>query len=316
MAVPSSGTLTLLGIAQEALYGTYGSGTITSPIHLYDLVNGGNSAGSGNFYPAVNTACLPNPVDRSIPSITTVSATSITSSTVTTGGSNIIDGSSLSGITQKGIEYSVNSNFSSSTIINEGTGTSSFATTISNLNPNTSYYIRAYATSTVGTGYGSTVSFQTLAIPVTNLTWVVSSVSCSAAPWTITAGNQTIRYDIADSANCVAGGCSTTQTGTATATITVGSSAVNLGLAFTGMGEAQSANFEKITFTLDGTQVADAHAPGGGLGCVMGPVVKTFTVASPYTLAANSTHTLAINFTTADALYHVNAYYEVNLSFT
>ena len=65
MAVPSSGTLTMLGLAQEALYGTYGSGTITSPIHLYDLVNGGNSAGSGNSYPAVNQNCTPNPADRS-----------------------------------------------------------------------------------------------------------------------------------------------------------------------------------------------------------------------------------------------------------
>jgi len=65
MAVPSSGTLTMLGLAQEALYGTYGSGTITSPIHLYDLVNGGNSAGSGNSYPAINQNCTPNPADRS-----------------------------------------------------------------------------------------------------------------------------------------------------------------------------------------------------------------------------------------------------------
>ena len=64
MAVPSSGVLTLEGIAQEALYGTYGSGTITAPIHMYDLVNGGNSAGSGNSYPTVNTACIPNPTTR------------------------------------------------------------------------------------------------------------------------------------------------------------------------------------------------------------------------------------------------------------
>jgi hypothetical protein len=63
MAVPTTGTLTMLGLAQEALYGTYGSGTITSPIHLYDLVNGGNSAGSGNSYPTVNTGCTPNPTD-------------------------------------------------------------------------------------------------------------------------------------------------------------------------------------------------------------------------------------------------------------
>ena len=64
MAVPTSGVLTMLGLAQEALYGTYGSGTITSPIHMYDLVNGGNSAGSGNSYPTVNTGCIPNPTNR------------------------------------------------------------------------------------------------------------------------------------------------------------------------------------------------------------------------------------------------------------
>ena len=74
MAVPTSGVLTMLGLAQEALYGTYGSGTITSPIHMYDLVNGGNSAGSGNSYPAVNTSCTPNPADRSYYQITLTEA--------------------------------------------------------------------------------------------------------------------------------------------------------------------------------------------------------------------------------------------------
>ena len=63
MAVPTSGTLTIEGLAQEALYGTYGSGTITAPIFMYDLVNGGNSAGSGNSYPLINRCCLPNPID-------------------------------------------------------------------------------------------------------------------------------------------------------------------------------------------------------------------------------------------------------------
>ena len=55
MAVPGSGTLSMLNIAQEALYGTWGSGTITGPISLYDMVNGGNTNGSGNSYPTVNT---------------------------------------------------------------------------------------------------------------------------------------------------------------------------------------------------------------------------------------------------------------------
>lgn len=73
MAVPGSGTLSMLNIAQEALYGTWGSGTITGPISLYDMVNGGNTNGSGNSYPTVNTNCLPNPASRSSLQLTNVS---------------------------------------------------------------------------------------------------------------------------------------------------------------------------------------------------------------------------------------------------
>ena len=54
MAVPNTGTLSQLAMAQEALYGTYGSGTVTGPISLYDMVNSGNTNGSGNSYPTVN----------------------------------------------------------------------------------------------------------------------------------------------------------------------------------------------------------------------------------------------------------------------
>ena len=64
MAVPTSGALNMLNLAREALYGTWGSGTITGPISLYDMVNGGNTNGSGNSYPTVNTGCTPNPADR------------------------------------------------------------------------------------------------------------------------------------------------------------------------------------------------------------------------------------------------------------
>jgi hypothetical protein len=72
MAVPGSGTLSMLNIAQEALYGTWGSGTITGPISLYDVVNGGNTNGSGNSYPTVNTNCTPNPADRTALTLTNV----------------------------------------------------------------------------------------------------------------------------------------------------------------------------------------------------------------------------------------------------
>ena len=72
MAVPTSGVLTMEGLAQEVLYGTYGSGTVAYPIHMYDLINGGNSAGSGNSYPAINTGCTPNPHTRTALTLTTV----------------------------------------------------------------------------------------------------------------------------------------------------------------------------------------------------------------------------------------------------
>ena len=64
MAVPTSGALNMLNMAREALYGTWGSGTITGPISLYDMINGGNANGSGNSYPAINQTCLPNPANR------------------------------------------------------------------------------------------------------------------------------------------------------------------------------------------------------------------------------------------------------------
>ena len=74
MAVPTSGALSMLGLAQEAFYGTYGTGVIAEPIHLYDLVNGGDSAGSGDDYPTVNSGCTPNPVDRSYYQVTLTEA--------------------------------------------------------------------------------------------------------------------------------------------------------------------------------------------------------------------------------------------------
>jgi hypothetical protein len=64
MAVPTSGALNMLNMAREALNGTWGSGTITYPISLYDLLNGGQANGSGENYPTVNQNCFPNPADR------------------------------------------------------------------------------------------------------------------------------------------------------------------------------------------------------------------------------------------------------------
>ena len=96
MAVPNTGTLSQLAMAQEALYGTYGSGTVTGPISLYDMVNGGNTNGSGNSYPTVNTGCLPNPANRGSNQLTAVTDAMGAGSTTYYYNSNIGDASNLS----------------------------------------------------------------------------------------------------------------------------------------------------------------------------------------------------------------------------
>ena len=59
MGVPTGTVaLSLRNIARERLYGNYGGGgTITGAVSMYDLLNGGNTGGSGDSYPALNVAC-------------------------------------------------------------------------------------------------------------------------------------------------------------------------------------------------------------------------------------------------------------------
>jgi len=69
--IPTTGNIRMQLFARERLYGNYGGGgTITGPISMYNLINGGNTGGgmnSGNNYPVRNGACgntdpaFPNP---------------------------------------------------------------------------------------------------------------------------------------------------------------------------------------------------------------------------------------------------------------
>jgi len=64
MAVPDTGSIEMLKVARERKgYGYTSSTSITSPIYMSDIqrLTGGNSSGSGESYPAVNTL---NPADE------------------------------------------------------------------------------------------------------------------------------------------------------------------------------------------------------------------------------------------------------------
>lgn len=98
-----------------------------------------------------------------IPTITTVEISALTDSSAISGGNLISDGGDV--ITAKGVCWSTNENptITDSISIN-GTGTDAFISNITGLSPATTYYVRAYATNSVGTSYGNEISFTTLPV--------------------------------------------------------------------------------------------------------------------------------------------------------
>jgi formylglycine-generating enzyme required for sulfatase activity len=116
------------------------------------------------------------------PLLTTSTATNISISTATCGGTINSDGGYT--VAARGVCWSTGPNPSiSDSKTTDGAGTGSFSSALKGLYPNTPYYVRAYATNSAGTGYGNTVSFTTLQaqIPqvttagVTNITMITAS---------------------------------------------------------------------------------------------------------------------------------------------
>jgi len=134
-----------------------------------------------------------------------------------------------------------------------------------------------------------------------------------ASPWTILNGGLGLRLDWEDDNNC-AGFNPNTQRATATAIITVPVDTI-MTVDWSGLGETQAPNFELMSLSVDGALVGSAHAPGGGQGCSpMGPVVSDPPPPQQVLLTAGE-HTLFIDATTNDPLYHFGAFYQFGLSF-
>jgi len=96
----------------------------------------------------------------SVPTVSTTSATSITSTGATTGGNVTADGGTS--VTARGVAYgTVQNPTTANSTTSNGTGIGSFTSTLSGLTASTLYYVRAYATNSVGTAYGNEVSFTT-----------------------------------------------------------------------------------------------------------------------------------------------------------
>ncbi len=114
-------------------------------------------------------------------SLTTAAATSVQYNTATTGGN--ISSSGGSTVTARGICYNTAPNPTiANSIVTSGSGTGTFTANMTGLIPNTTYYVRAYATNAVGTAYGNEVNFTTIPAVVPTLTTTnVSSFDGSSA---------------------------------------------------------------------------------------------------------------------------------------
>ncbi len=83
------------------------------------------------------------------PTVTTASITNITQTTASSGGNVTSDGGSP--VTARGVCWSTSSNPTTSDVhTTDGTGTGSFTSNITGLTANTLYYVKAYATNSVG----------------------------------------------------------------------------------------------------------------------------------------------------------------------
>lgn len=164
------------------------SGSTTYYYKAYATNSTGTAYGGGETVTTASSATTPT--------VTTNNASSITSNSMSLNGNMSSNGGAT--VTAKGFVYSsTNSNpvlggfgVSNVTVSNPNT-TGAYNRTISSLSSNTTYYIKAYATNSQGTAYGSVRSAQTQTSYVTKYVSGPHSKSLFACYQTI---NLAIRY--------------------------------------------------------------------------------------------------------------------------
>jgi uncharacterized protein (TIGR02145 family) len=115
------------------------------------------------------------------PIVTTTKVTDITQTTASAGGTVTDDGGAA--VINRGVTWSTTHN---PTVGNfntrDGVGTGTFSSKLSGLSGSTTYYVRAFATNNVGTGYGNEVSFLSNEISLATVTTTnVTAITLTAA---------------------------------------------------------------------------------------------------------------------------------------
>jgi len=170
-------------LVNRGIQGDYWSSTQinnTDAYYTYFAVSSfaisGVDANSKSRY-AFSLRCLRDTMVISVPTVRNVTLSDITSSSA--GVLAIVTHDGGSPVKERGFCWNTTGNptVACSKVIDGSTGTGTFSANLSGLTPGTTYYVRAYATNSMGTGYGLVVdSF------ITNLPLSVSSIMPSTGP--------------------------------------------------------------------------------------------------------------------------------------
>jgi len=129
-----------------------------------------NSAGTGYG----NKISFTTGVTVVLPIVTTAIVTAITQTMATSGGNVISDGGAI--VSVRGVCWSTSPNpITTCSHTTNGAGTGSFVSNITELTANTTYYMRAYATNSAGTGYGDDITFTTAVVVLPAVTTTIAT---------------------------------------------------------------------------------------------------------------------------------------------
>jgi uncharacterized protein (TIGR02145 family) len=142
-------------------------------VRAYASNDGGTKYGNELSFTTISEASVP-------PTVTTSGVTSVTSNSASCGGEVTDEGSES--VTARGVCWSQDPNPTiTNSTTNDGKGAGSFTSSLTGLGPGTTYYVRAYATSSAGTSYGNEHSFTTDAVLAELSTLEINTITTATA---------------------------------------------------------------------------------------------------------------------------------------
>lgn len=244
---------------------------------LVQSYNGNIPVGGGGA-PTVNVAATGSGVNTAA-SVTTISpATAITGVSATADG-NVTDAGCAT-VTARGICYGTTTNpdITGSKTTEAGT-TGAFSSNLTGLTPATTYYYRAYATTSVTTSYGAEFSFTTLAVAPT-----VTTLAATLVTGTDATLNGSVNANNSPAATAFEYGLTTAYGTTVTAVpaAATGTSSTAISYALTGLTPNTTYHFRAVATNVAGS------TPGNDLTFTTSAVVPSVTTDAASLITSSS----------------------------